>query len=87
MAYQLTSGQKAAAPPRRRFNNLQDAQTRLLQRQMEAEMKEVLEKISTLSCVDEEVSRLLSDATSAATRAEVIRGSAHPEYNDQVQLR
>ena len=54
---------------------------------MEAEMKEVIDKISTLSCVDEEVSRLLSDATSAATRAEVIRGSAHPEYNDQVQLR
>ena len=87
MADQLTSGHKAAAPPRRRFNNLQDAQTRLLQRQMEAEMKEVLNKISTLSCVDEEVSRLLSEATSAATRAEVIRGSAHPEYNDQVQLR
>ena len=87
MANKLTSGQKAAAPPRRRYNNLQDAQTRLLQRQMEAEMKEVLEKISTLSCVDEEVSRLLADATSAATRAEVIRGSAHPEYNDQLQLR
>ena len=87
MANKLTSGQKAAAPPRRRYNNLQDAQTRLLQRQMEAEMKEVLEKISTLSCVDEEVSRLLADATSAVTRAEVIRGSAHPEYNDQVQLR
>ena len=87
MADQLTSGHKAAAPPRRRFNNLQDAQTRLLQRQMEAEMKEVLNKVSTLSCVDEEVSCLLSEATSAATRAEVIRGSAHPEYNDQVQLR
>ena len=50
-------------------------------------MKEVLEKISTLSCVDEEVSRLLAAATSAATRAEVIRGSALPEYNDQLQLR
>ena len=50
-------------------------------------MEEVLKNISTLSCVDEEVSRLLSEATSAATRAEVIRGSAHPEYNDQVQLR
>ena len=50
-------------------------------------MKEVLEKISTLSCVEEEVSRLLADATSAATRAEVIRGSAHPEYNDQLRLR
>ena len=87
MANKLTSGHNAAAPPRRRNNNLADAQQRLLQRQMEAERKEVLEKISTLSCVDEEVSRLLADANSAANRAEVMRGSAHPEYNDQLQLR
>ena len=78
---------RAAAPPRRLHNNLVEAQQRLLQQQMEAEMKEVLEKIFTLSCVDEEVSRLLADATSAANRAKVIRGSAHPEYNDQLQLR
>ena len=87
MANKLTSGQKAAAPPRRRYNNLQDAQTRLLQRQMEAEREEVLAKISTLSCVDEEVTRLLADAESAANRAEVMRGSEHPEYDDQLQLR
>ena len=54
---------------------------------MEAERREVLAKISTLYCVDEEVSRLLADAESAANRAEVIRGLAHPEYDDQLQLR
>ena len=54
---------------------------------MEAEREEVLAKISTLSCVDEEVSRLLAEAESAASRAMVMRGSEHPGYEDQLQLR
>ena len=54
---------------------------------MEAERKEVLAKISTLSCVDEEVTRLLAEAQSAASRAVVMRGSEHPGYEDQLQLR
>ena len=78
---------RAAPPPRRRHNNLAHAQQRLLQRQLEAEREEVLAKISTLSCVDEEVTRLLADAESAANRAVVMRGSEHPEYDDQLQLR
>ena len=49
--------------------------------------EEVLAKISTLSCVDEEVTRLLAEAESAASRAVVMRGSEHPGYEDQIQLR
>ena len=78
---------KAAAPPRRRNNNLEGAQQRLLQRQLEAEREEVEKKISTLSCIDEEVSRLHAEAESAASRAVVIRGSMHPGFEDQIQLR
>ena len=87
MANKGHSVSKAAAPPHRRHNNLVHAQQRLLQRQMEAEREEVLAKISTLSCVDEKVTRLLADAESAANRAVVMRGSEHPGYEDQLQLR
>ena len=87
MANKVPSGSKAAAPPRRRHNNLAHAQQRLLQRQLEAEREEVLAKISTLFCVDEEVTRLLAEAKSAVSRAVVMRGSEHPGYEDQIQLR
>ena len=54
---------------------------------MEAEREEVERKISTLSCVDKEVTRLLAETESAASRAVVMRGSEHPGYEDQLQLR
>ena len=79
------SRSKAAAP--RRNNNLHAAQQRLLLRQLETQRDELSQKISTLSIVDEEVSRLLATADEAANRAVVLQGSSHPDYNNGVQLR
>ena len=87
MANKGHSVSKAAATPRRRNNCLEGAQQRLLQRQLEAEREEVEKKISTLHCLDEEVSRLQAEAQAAANRTVVIRGSMHPGFDDQIQLR
>ena len=58
-----------------------------MQRQLEAEKEEVEKTLSTLPCVDEEVTRLHGEPCEAANRAVVIRGSMHPGFDDQIQLR
>ena len=80
--------QTAAAPPapRPRYNNLAAAQARLAERQRLEGMEAAKRLQAPQPCADEDF-RLHDLACEAGTRAERIRGSRIPEFDDANSLR